>query len=55
MGLRGGVNEHAHGYVLILPVKPVSPFLGVETSLRDESLLWCFTFGRGKCLVEPLA
>ena len=45
-----GVNGHAHRHVLIL-----SLFFGVKASLGDDSLLRRFTFGGGKCLVEPPA
>ena len=51
----GGVNGYAHRNVLILPVKRVFPFFGVEASLGDESSLRRFTFGRRKCSVEPAA
>ena len=50
MGLGVGINGHAHRYVLILPL-----FFGVEASFRDDSSSRRFTFGRGKCLVEPPA
>ena len=55
MELRVGVNGHAQRYVLILPAKPVFLFFGVEASLGDDSSLRRFTFGRGKCSVEPPA
>ena len=45
-----GVNGHAHRHVLILPI-----FFGVKASLGDDSSLRRFTFGGGKCLVEPPA
>ena len=50
-----GVNGYAHKYILILPAKRVFLLSGVEASLRGESSLQLFTFGRGKCLVEPPA
>ena len=51
----GGINRHAHRYVLTLPAKRVFLFFGVKASLGDDSSLRRFTFGRGKCLVEPPA
>ena len=50
-----GVNGYAHRYVLILPAKPVFLFFEVKASLGDDSSLRRFTFGRGKCFVEPSA
>ena len=56
MGLGGvGVNGYAHRYVLILPAKPVFLFFEDKASLGDDSSLRRFTFGRGKCFVEPPA
>ena len=49
----GGINRYAHRYVLTLPAKRVFLFFGVKASLGDDSSLRRFTFGRGKCLVEP--
>ena len=49
-----GVNGHASRYVLVLPAKRVFLFSRVK-SLRDDSSSRRFTFGRGKCLVEPPA
>ena len=48
----GGVNGHAHRYILILPAKRVFFFFGVKTSLGEDSSLRPSTFGGRKCLVE---
>ena len=53
MGLGGGVNGHAHRYVLILPAERVFFFFGVKTSLGEDFSLRPSTFDGRKCLVEP--
>ena len=50
-----GVKGHAHRYVLILTAKPDFLLFGVKASHGDDSSSRRFTFGRGKCLVEPPA
>ena len=51
----GGVNGHAHRYVLTLPAKRVFFFFEVKASLANDSSLGRSAFGRCKCLVEPPA
>ena len=51
----GGVNGHAHRYVLTLPAKRVFFFFEVKASLADDSSLGRSAFGRCKRLVEPPA
>ena len=48
----GGINGHAHRYLLTLPATRVFPFFGVKASFGDDSSSWRFTFGRRKCLLE---
>ena len=54
-GRGGGVNGHAHRYVLTLPAKRVFFSFEVKASLTNDSSLGRSAFGRCKCLVEPPA